>query len=327
MSRSIGEVTPVQEFLPDWMALVIALFTQLGDIWFLTLVLAVLYWTQVERQDDIVLVGGMLVAGIGFYRFLKYVFELPRPDDPLLDPELVPWIIRPLYEATAFSASYGFPSGHATVSTIVYFGLAMVLPVGSRRVRFICAGFLVVLVGFTRIALGLHFLVDIIVGVVIGAVVLYTGFSTATRLRGDRVTVLLFIAVLLNGLYLLESAIDVEAVIMFGTALGLFGGWQLVVLARRLVALDRPSGAVRPITIRGGLAALTLGPLVFALEEFPLLFGEPYPVGGVVGLFAAVVVVLPIARYSPHVQRLLTAVSFWVRSIVTELRKLLRRAT
>lgn len=326
MSRSIGEIPPVQEFLPDWMAVIIALVTQLGDIWFLTLLLAVLYWTQVDRQDDLVLVGGMLVAGIGFYRFLKYTFELPRPDEPLLDPELVPWVIRPLYEVTAFSGGYGFPSGHATVTTIVYFGLAMVLPVSSRRVRFIAAGSLVALVGFTRIALGLHFLVDIVVGVVLGGTVLYVGFKAADHLSSDRITILLFVAVVLNALYFVESAFDIEAAITFGAALGLFGGWQLVVLARKLVVLDRPSGAVRPLVVRGGLATLALSPLVLALEVFPIFSGEPYPVGGAAGLVIAVAVILPIARHSTHVQRFVGALTFWIRTIVDSLRRLFDRA-
>lgn len=324
MSRSIGEVEPVQDLLPDWFALVLSVLTQLGDPWFLIVLLAGLYWTQFDRQDDIMLVGGMLVAGIGIYRTLKYVFGLPRPDQPLLDPELVPWIIRPLYELTAFSSSYGFPSGHATMSTIVYFGLALVLPVGPRRVRFLAAGATVAVVGFTRVGMGLHFLVDIVAGVALGAAVLYVGYSGVKILSRDRVTILLFVALLCNTTYLFASDGDIEAVITFGAALGLFGGWQLVEFARELVAVDRPSRATLPILVRGGLCLLTLGPLVLALEAFPLLTGDP-GVAGTTGLFVAMLVVIPIARYSTRVRRFGGGILFWLDAAVTTVRRTLSR--
>ena len=46
MSRGIGGIDPIQELLPDWMALGVGLLTQLGDAWFLVLLLAVLYWSM-----------------------------------------------------------------------------------------------------------------------------------------------------------------------------------------------------------------------------------------------------------------------------------------
>lgn len=308
------------------MAIIVALLTQLGDAWFLILLLAILYWSRPKLQDDILLVMGMYVAGLGLYRYLKFVFEFPRPDEPLLDAELVPWIIRPLYEATAFASSYGFPSGHATSATIVYFGLATVLTIGTRRLRYLTAGVIVGIVGFTRVALGVHFLVDIVVGVALGGLVLFVTFRGTRYLSRDRVSVVLAIAIVTTTLYLFESEAHLEAVLATGIALGLFGGWQLVVFARQTVTQTRPSQALVPLTIRGGLAALSFAPLVAALEFFPLLSGEPYPLGGIVGIVAAVAVVLPIARYSPQVGAFLAALSFWLSAAARTVRSLLYRA-
>lgn len=324
MSRGVGEIVPIQEVIPDWMAIILGLLTQLGDAWFLVLLLAVLYWSKPTLQDDVLLVTGMYVAGLGFYRYLKFVFELPRPNEPLLDPELVPWIVRPLYEATAFASSYGFPSGHATSATIVYFGLATVLTAGTRRVRYVVATVLVAVVGFTRIALGVHFLVDIVVGVALGGLFVLVTFRGLRFVSFGRVTAVLCIAIVTTGLYLFESAADVEAVLAFGVALGLFGGWQLVVLAREIVAKTRPSRAAVPIVVRGGLAAVSFAPLVAALEFFPLLGGEPFPFGGIAGIGAAIAVILPIARYSSSVRAVLAAVSFWVGTALGSLRSLVR---
>lgn len=324
MSRGIGEIFQLQEALPEWLAVILAVLTQLGDAWFLVLLLATLYLTRPRLQDDIVLVMGMYVAGLGLYRYLKYLFELPRPDQPLLDPELVPWLIRPLYEATAFASGYGFPSGHATASTIVYFGLATVLTAGTRRLRYVVASFLVALVGFTRVALGVHFLVDIVAGVALGGLLVFVTFRGIRVLGHDRVSVVLGVAILTATLYVLESNATLEAILVTGVALGLFGGWQLVILARTLVVTGRPSGTVRPIALRGGLAAAVFAPLVAALEIFPVLGGEPFPLGALVGFGAAVAVILPIARFSPTVQAVLAGATFWLRALTRECRRFLR---
>jgi undecaprenyl-diphosphatase len=91
--------------------------------------------------------GGMLLN-----RILKYVFQRPRPhfDDPLLS-----------------LSSYSFPSGHTMTATVVFGVLASYLFTTTqdwrRRALIICvAGFLILLVGFSRIYLGVHYLSDVL---------------------------------------------------------------------------------------------------------------------------------------------------------------------
>lgn len=325
MSRGFGEVVHLQEAIPDWVAVVIGLLTQLGDPWFLILILVVLYWTRPALQEDALIVMGMYVAGLGLYRYLKFVFELPRPEEPLLDPELVPWLIRPLYEATAFASSYGFPSGHATSSTIVYFGLATVLTVGTPRARYAVASVLVGLIGFTRIALGVHFLVDIVVGVALGGAVVLLTFYLFRLISRDRVTVVLFFAIVTSGLYLFESEAHPEAVHAFGVALGLFGGWQLVILADQLVGKTDSRKTVIPIRVRGVFTVAIFILFVGVLERFSMIGGEPFPLGALSGIGAAVAVILPIARYSTRVGIIFSSASLWAKSLLNTLRSLVRR--
>lgn len=325
MPRGIGEFDPIQEVIPEWLAVVIALLTQLGDGWFIISLLALLYWTQAGKQEEILVVGGVLACGIGLYQAIKFHLRWPRPDEPLLDPALLPWLVRQFYEATAISTSYGFPSGHATMSTIVYFGLAAVLDVGTRRQRYAAAAAIVAVIGFSRVALGLHFLVDIVVGATLGALLLVVAFSALERIRFHRVSLLFALAVVLNALYVVTSDAHLEAVVMLGVALGIFGSWQLVSLAGTVVTFERPSRAFRPATLRLGLAVLALSPLVLALEVFPVFSGEPYPIGGVVGLAVAAVVLVPVVRYSARGRRVLAALGFWSRAVRSILVDLLTR--
>lgn len=299
MSRGVGAIEPIQNVIPDWGAVIVATLTQLGDGWFLLTLLGVLYWTQADDQDEVLLVGGLLVAGVGLYRGLKYSFELPRPDQSLIDPAVLLSVVEPFYEATAHASGYGFPSGHATSSAIVYFGLAAVLPVETRRTRFGVAALLVGTVSLTRVALGVHFLVDVVVGVVLGGAVVLVGVMALDRVTAKRVTPVLGTAVVLNGFYVLTSDGTATAVAVLGGAVGLFGGWQLVLYTRELAEATPDTETVR---LRLGLGAVALVGLGLALVTSPLLSTATTPIvgGSILGFAVAIGVVVPIARHNPE---------------------------
>ncbi|MFC4439340.1 MULTISPECIES: phosphatase PAP2 family protein [Natrialbaceae] len=325
MSRGVGAFGPIRELIPEWLAVVIALLTQLGDIWFLALLLFVFYWSNTPKQDDIAVVAGAWLAGMGLYKGLKEIFGFPRPGYALLDPELLPWVIQPVYEATAFATGYGFPSGHAVNTTIVYFGLAYVLPYSSRRRRFLGAAALIAIVSFSRVALGVHYLIDVVVGVGVGIALLLVAKILVKRAPADRPTVTFGLAIVLGLFFVLASDAHRDAVLVLSAALGSFAGWQLIMLGRQVVALGRPSQVLRPVVRRGSATVLAVAPLAAALEFFPLL--SPYAAGGLIGLVTAGLVTAPVARYSITVQRVGIALGFWLEMAVLGVRHLLEPDT
>ncbi|MFC7057572.1 phosphatase PAP2 family protein [Halovenus salina] len=224
MARGVGAVDIIQTTLPDWVALVAALVTQLGDAWFLTLLLISLVVTQRERREGILAVGGMLAVAIGLYRTLKHIFERPRPNEEWFDPGLLPDVLEPLYEGAAYATGYGFPSGHATSVTVAYLGLAVVLTVGTRRQRFGVAGVVVALVSASRVALGVHYLVDVVAGVALGAVVLAVGLQEC----GPRLSLsqIFGMGIAASLCYLVASGGRIESVLLLCLTAGLFVGWR-----------------------------------------------------------------------------------------------------
>lgn len=227
MSRGIGELDVIQGAVPDWLGIVVALLTQFGDVWFMVTLFGVLYLRQEAERDELLVVGGISLCGVGLYRGFKHLFALPRPDQPLLDPASLSSVARPIYEFAAHASGFGFPSGHATMATIVYFGLATVLPFGTRHRRFIVAGSLVCLVSFTRLALGVHYLVDVVAGTVLGGFVFFSSYGLLSRIPSERESLLFATAVVLNGFYLLASDAQPQSVLLFGGTVGVFVGWQL----------------------------------------------------------------------------------------------------
>jgi undecaprenyl-diphosphatase len=101
---------------------------------------------------------GAVSSGVALNRLLKFSFARPRPD-------LVVPAVR------VFTAS--FPSGHATMSAITYLTLGALLArthseIPVRIYFMTLAGMLTVLVGLSRIYLGVHYPTDVLAGWCIG---------------------------------------------------------------------------------------------------------------------------------------------------------------
>lgn len=195
MSRGIGEFGPIQDVIPEWAAIFVALITQLGDVWFLGLLVGGMYWLHATKRDEAAVILGFTIAGLALISLLKHIFALPRPDQLLVPVETLPLIIQPLYEATGTASGYGFPSGHALMTTIVYFSLAHRLSISTRRRRFGGAALIIVLVCLSRVALGVHYLVDVIAGIGVGIVFLLGAELLLSRYPSDQASIAFALAI------------------------------------------------------------------------------------------------------------------------------------
>lgn len=173
-ARGVGEMAAVAT-LPAPVLVLFALLTQLGDPWFVFALLTVTYWAAprgLTRRRAATLFALAAVAAT-LTILLKVSFHLPRPPGALTA-TAPPWLPAPLagaYLDVATDTGFGFPSGHALASTVVYGGLAALLDRWTRRRRVAVAAALVGTVTLSRVVLQLHYLVDVAVGTGLGLVV------------------------------------------------------------------------------------------------------------------------------------------------------------
>lgn len=226
MSHGLDAVEAARDALPDAVVALFVLVTQLGDTWLLFLLIVSLYLLgdrvpflgrDVDRHDA----AFLLALGLGAAALtatLKTLFGHPRPVgyDIATPPTFFPGILETLYVQAATATGYSFPSGHAVGSTVVYGGIALASGVSTWRRRVAGAAVIVALVALSRVVIGVHFLGDVIFGIVVGAAFL-TGMQWFAR--GDpRRAFLLVVAVAMAGLAITGFAFDPLAVL--GAAVG-----------------------------------------------------------------------------------------------------------
>jgi undecaprenyl-diphosphatase len=157
--------TSVADSLHEWVrdapGLVTALkvVTNLGSTWWLTVLVviaAVVLVRAGRRRAMVFLVATSITTGL-LIRLLKALVGRDRPS-----------FLEPLSTASGKS----FPSGHAMGATAVYGALLVVfltrVAPGARRVAIACYLVLVAAICFTRLALGVHYITDVVAGFVLG---------------------------------------------------------------------------------------------------------------------------------------------------------------
>lgn len=277
--RGVGLVEAFSA-LPESVVAVAALLTQLGDVWFLYLGLALLYWFGDDRlAANPRRVGATLIAvgltALAVSTALKSIFLLPRPPGAAVAtfPMWLPEVLRPAYANAATGESFGFPSGHAIGATMVYGGLAAFLDVWDRRTRRLVAGGVVAVVSLTRVVLGVHYLVDVVVGIAAGLValaVLQRVARSGFRPRPDRVFFAATVAGVAAAVVALATGLDNEVLDAAIAAGGAFGGYLVWRLRGTETAPVDPAAAVLGTVLVGALFVGAYGVTVVGL---PYVFG------------------------------------------------------
>lgn len=141
---------------PGWFQEIMRDITGLGGIAILSLIVVatVIYLLVMKKKGPALYVLASVGTGMALSNLLKYHFNRPRPD-------LVP------HDSIVYTAS--LPSGHALMAAVVYLTLGALLAETQVRhalkIYFMTiAIFITILIGVSRIYLGVHWPSDVLAG-------------------------------------------------------------------------------------------------------------------------------------------------------------------
>jgi undecaprenyl-diphosphatase len=145
---------------PAWLGEMARDLTALGGHTLLILLVVAIagHLLLMRRYCTLALLVGTMLGGLVLNPFLKNLYKRPRP-------ALVPHL--------SYVEMSSFPSGHSMLSAVAYLTLAALLAQLVRRrghkVYFILlASLFTVLVGFSRVYLGVHWPTDVLAGWLVG---------------------------------------------------------------------------------------------------------------------------------------------------------------
>jgi len=144
------------------------LITALGSAGTYIAAVCCVYWCIDEKKG--LHLGLMTLISIWINLSLKWALDQPRPFFAAYDPS-----VGMISERLG-----GFPSGHAQNTLVV---LAIIGSWLTKKWAYIAAAFVCLLIGFSRVYLGVHFPTDIAGGWLIGGIVLAAYFFARKRIE------------------------------------------------------------------------------------------------------------------------------------------------
>ncbi len=137
------------------------MITMLGEEVFILVFLTILYWTVNKKMAQFV--GYCFFISLLFNTGIKEILHMPRP--------IGMEGIRSLRIETA--TGYSFPSGHTQAVSSLFGSLALFIK--KRKITIICA-LAIIMVGLSRLYLGLHWPIDVIGGMTIAFIILFIAY-------------------------------------------------------------------------------------------------------------------------------------------------------
>lgn len=133
--------------------------------WIIVIALSALVWHWCGPRCAIALAGASLLSNLAS-SLMKLGFGRARPD---------------LIDHLDHVSSYSYPSGHATSAAVVYLFLIWLAPPHWRPNACILAAAMILLNGFSRIMLGVHWASDIAGGTMLGGAFAMIGIWWSAR--------------------------------------------------------------------------------------------------------------------------------------------------
>ena len=229
--------------LGTWLLAPMSFFSFLGTEQFYLFIAPAIFWC-LDAGLGLRLGLGLAVSG-SVNSILKLAFHSPRPY----------WVSEQVQAFTA-ETSFGLPSGHAQNAVVVWGLLAAWI---NKTWAWIVAILLMLMIGLSRLYLGVHFLGDVLVGWLVGALILWA------FLRLERPLLAWLIRRPISQQVLAALAFSLGLVLLGYLARLALGEWQTpeawITLARRTpeAAEPNPLGVSGLVSMAGVFFGMALG--------------------------------------------------------------------
>lgn len=155
--ENMSQINILFQSLGDWLFYPMRFFSFLGDEEFYLFIMPAIYWCIDSRLG--LKLGLLLMLSNGINGIFKFIFHSPRPF----------WVNEKI-TAYIHETSFGVPSGHSQNAVAMWGYIATLTKKVWLRWLFILV---FILVGLSRIYLGAHFILDVLIGWAIGGLVVF----------------------------------------------------------------------------------------------------------------------------------------------------------
>lgn len=129
-------------------------FTKFGGFLIPFIIIIIVFVIKKEKKYTFLWIFGYIFSVIVMY-IQKNIVARPRP----------------VFAITTPPSSYSFPSGHTITSIVFYVLLAYIMTIkSSKKIKYLCLILSIIfslVIGFSRIYLGVHFTSDVIGGIIL----------------------------------------------------------------------------------------------------------------------------------------------------------------
>jgi len=279
-------ILAIQSFSSDILTSILILINSTGDQWFLFFALIIIVFGINFKKG--IFIAQTLIWTVALTQILKEYFSLPRPyhvdsSIKLLDsniPTQAPFnnmgaksFFQKLpdevvsYYRSIKHVSYGFPSGHCSSITSLFGSVSILF---RKKWIILISILFIILVAFSRLYLGYHFLIDVLGGLILGILILFINYSFMKKgelinknVLNNKYVLNYFnvIYLIVPPLFLLLATQSIYAAQIFGLNLGF-------ILLIRLNSIPGETGSILQRILRISIASIIFIILSFFFSYF-----------------------------------------------------------
>lgn len=196
----------IQSIANPFLDVLFELITICGEQIVLISIISIIYWTVDKKFGEYIAYS--VLTSVLLNNTIKDIFKMKRP--------IGEEGIRTLREETA--TGYSFPSGHTQGTSSFYGAMAIYL---KKKIMYIIAITMIILVGFSRLYLGVHYPKDVIVGGGLGILISFICYRLYMKIDNKMLLYSITFLIFLPALTFAHSADFIKGM---GTYLGFLIG-------------------------------------------------------------------------------------------------------